>query len=176
MINYDEALELLMKYLKDDEETINHCILVSDFAYKISGEIKEKNNELDINPEKLKIAGLLHDIAKDVDIMHYFEGKKILEDLGLGEIGSIISKHMKSSEVAKAKNIEGDFIPRTIEEKILTYADLNFYKDNKVIPKQRLDQKVKSAQKKGKQIKIDLINKARERLLKLSEEVESYLK
>jgi putative nucleotidyltransferase with HDIG domain len=172
MISYEDALEFLKKNIKDDEETVNHCINVSQFSFKTAKTIKQKHPELDIDPEKLRIAGLLHDIAKDVDIMHYFEGKKKLQEAGLKEIGKIISKHMKASEVAEFKGIQGDFIPKTIEEKILAYADLNFYKANKVTPLERLDQKVKSATKKNKPHKVMLINKARPRLLDLAEEID----
>jgi HD superfamily phosphodiesterase len=146
---------------------------VSEFAYSVA--LKLKNKFHDINPNRVRIAALLHDIGKQNDSTHQFDGKKILEIENLVEIGEIISKHMEGHESAEANGIEGDFTPKTMEEKIVAYADLNFYPDKKLTPKERIDSKIQKAIDKGEHVKVEVMNKARPRLLKLAEEMEGYL-
>jgi putative nucleotidyltransferase with HDIG domain len=61
MISEEDALELMYKY-KLNSNIIKHCIGVSQIAYEISKKILDKNPNINIDLEKVKLAGLLHDI------------------------------------------------------------------------------------------------------------------
>ena len=90
---------------------------------------------------ELVIAGaLLHDIgrAKDHSIMHANVGADMAERLGLPEeLVSIIRKHIGAGiDEADAREMgmpEGDYIPRTLEEKIVAHAD-NMVSDSRIVP------------------------------------------
>jgi len=91
--------------------------------------------------KELIIAGaLLHDIgrAKDHTIMHANVGAEMAERLGMpDELVNIIRKHtgagLDEQDVKEMRLPRGDYIPRTIEEKIVAHAD-NLVSDNRVVP------------------------------------------
>jgi uncharacterized protein (TIGR00295 family) len=105
------------------EEVINHCKAVREVAVKIA-----KKAKADV---KLVEAGsLLHDIgrSKTHEITHAIEGVKIAKELGLPEvIINIIKKHigagLESDEAKRLGLPEKDYIPETLEEKIVCHAD-----------------------------------------------------
>jgi len=118
----DECLELLKK-TGCSENVIRHCKAVRDVALKIA-----KRTDADV---KLVEAGaLLHDIgrSKTHDIFHAIEGVKIAQKLGLPQsIINIIERHIGagiSKEEAKKLGLPPkDYIPKTLEEKIVCHAD-----------------------------------------------------
>jgi uncharacterized protein/tRNA (cytidine56-2'-O)-methyltransferase len=89
---------------------------------------------------ELIIAGaLLHDIgrSKDHTIMHANTGADMVEKLGLPkELADIIRKHIGAGlddlEALELGIPKGDYIPRTMEEKIVAHAD-NLVSDNRVV-------------------------------------------
>ena len=111
-----------------------HCCTVRAVAEEIASRIPEADMDL-------VIAGaLLHDIGRSVDhsIMHASIGAGISEDLGLPrEITEIIRKHtgagLDDVDVEELGLPSGDYMPRTIEEKIVAHAD-NMVSDNRVVP------------------------------------------
>lgn len=90
--------------------------------------------------EDLVVAGaLLHDIGRSVDqtILHASIGASIAEKLGLApELVTIIRKHtgagLDEQDVIEYGLPPGDYIPRTIEEKIVAHAD-NLVHDDRVV-------------------------------------------
>ena len=90
---------------------------------------------------ELVIAGaLLHDIGRSRDhtIMHANAGADMAERLGLPkELVNIIRKHIGAGvDAIDAREMglpDRDYIPRTIEERIVAHAD-NMVSDNKVVP------------------------------------------
>lgn len=88
----------------------------------------------------LVIAGaLLHDIgrANDHSISHAIEGAYMAEQMGLPkQIVEIIRKHtgagLDSQDIQEMHLPQGDYIPKTIEEKMVAHAD-NMVSDNKVV-------------------------------------------
>lgn len=118
----DECLELLKKTGCSDN-VVRHCKAVRDVALKIA-----KRTDADV---KLVEAGaLLHDIgrSKTHDIFHAIEGVKIAQKLGLPQsIINIIERHIGagiSGEEAKKLGLPPkDYIPKTLEEKIVCHAD-----------------------------------------------------
>ena len=88
----------------------------------------------------LVIAGaLLHDIGRSVDhsVMHAYIGSQIVLRKGLPyELAEIVRKHtgagLDALDVRDMGLPDGDYIPRTIEEKIVAHAD-NLVSDNRVV-------------------------------------------
>ena len=118
----DECIELLKK-AGCSEEVINHCKAVRDVAVKIA----EKTNA---NKDLVEAGALLHDIgrSKTHPIKHAVEGVKIGKKLGFpDEILKIIERHIGAglpADVAKKLGLpKKDFIPETLEEKIVCHAD-----------------------------------------------------
>ena len=120
--NPDECIEIL-KQSGCSEKVILHCKAVRDVAVKIA---KKANADV-----KLVEAGaLLHDIgrSKTHGILHATEGVKIAEKIGLPDsIIKIIERHIGAGIPAiDAKKLglpERDYIPLTLEEKIVCHAD-----------------------------------------------------
>jgi uncharacterized protein (TIGR00295 family) len=118
----DECLELLKKTGCSDN-VVRHCKAVRDVALKIA-----KRTDADV---KLVEAGaLLHDIgrSKTHDIFHAIEGVKIAQKLGLPQsIINIIERHIGAGiskvEAKKLGLPPKDYIPKTLEEKIVCHAD-----------------------------------------------------
>ncbi|MHC1566761.1 MAG: TIGR00295 family protein [Candidatus Syntropharchaeia archaeon] len=106
------------------EDIIEHSIVVADLALELS----EKNDEVD---RDLVLAGaLLHDIGrcKSHGIDHGVIGGEIARKLGFDErIARIIERHVGAgirAKEAKALGLpERDFVPETMEEKIVAHAD-----------------------------------------------------
>jgi uncharacterized protein (TIGR00295 family) len=117
-----ECLRLLRKAGCSDK-VIGHCKAVRDVAVRMA-----KKAHADV---KLVEAGaLLHDIgrSKTHGILHAVEGVKIAQKLGLPQsIINIIERHIGagiSKEDAKKLGLPPkDYIPETLEEKIVCHAD-----------------------------------------------------
>ena len=110
-----------------------HCCTVRAVAEEIASHIEGVDMDL-------VVAGaLLHDIGRSVDhsIMHAYLGSKIAERLGLpNEIVDIIRKHtgagLDQEDVEELGLPPGDYMPSTLEEKIVAHAD-NMVSDNRVV-------------------------------------------
>ena len=142
--NPEECIELLKK-TGCSESVIRHCMAVRDVAIRIA----EKTNA-DI---KLVEAGaLLHDIgrSKTHGILHVFEGAKIAREIDLPDsIINIIERHIGaglSAEEAKKLGLPAkDYIPITLEEKIVCHAD-SLVDNSK---KQNIEKEVERALREG---------------------------
>ncbi len=120
--SYDECIELL-KTNGCSKEVISHCLAVRNIAVKIA---KKAN----ANIELVEAGALLHDIgrSKTHGLKHIVEGSKIAKKLGLPEeLVLIIERHIGAGiplEEAKKLGLpKKDFIPKTLEEKIVCHAD-----------------------------------------------------
>ena len=118
----DKCIELL-KITGCSKEVINHCIAVRDVAVKIA-------NKADANIKLVEVGSLLHDIgrSKTHGLSHAIAGCEIAEKLGLSrDIISIIRNHIGAGITKKEARERGlppqDYIPHTIEEKIVAGAD-----------------------------------------------------
>jgi len=128
----DECLKLL-KQAGCKKEVISHCTAVRDVSLRIA----KKTNA---NIKLVEAGALLHDIgrSKTHGIKHAVQGAKIAKKLGLpNEIINIIEKHVGAGLSAKeAKKLglpEKDYIPETLEEKIVCHAD-NLVDNNGIRP------------------------------------------
>ncbi len=109
----EECLDILNKN-KTPSNVIEHCKTVCKFAEDIAEKLIKKG--VKVNKKLVVAAALLHDIERDKD-NHVTVGEKLLKSMGLSEVSEVTKKH-------SLYNIEKENIhPKTIEEKIVFYAD-----------------------------------------------------
>jgi len=159
-----QALQLLRKS-RCSPKVIRHCEAVAELAIETSKALKEKG--LDVDLDLVEIGALLHDIgrSKTHTVHHAVVGAEIAKSLGLPEsIISIIKRHVGGgitpSEAEKLGWPKDFYVPVTLEEKVVSYAD-KLIENSKRVP-------VKVAiEKLSKERKQD----AAERVRKLHEEI-----
>jgi len=139
MLDEAKALEILKQHVKETD-VIKHCITVNKVAMRVCNEIVSKNPELTPDVNLVYWGSILHDIgrSKTHGIKHGLEGCKILEELAQSElykderdtllkIAKICKFHIGAGLDEKdAKELglpEGSYMPMTLEEKIVAYAD-----------------------------------------------------
>jgi len=133
-----ECLTILSKN-NTPENVIKHSKAVCKAALEIADKLIEKGVE--VNRELVLAGALLHDIER-VKKEHVLEGAKKLEELGFKEVAEVVKKH--GCRYLK----KWEFNPRTIEEKIVFYADKITYEDERVTVEERLTRWNKDAIKK----------------------------
>ncbi|MFX1598925.1 MAG: HDIG domain-containing metalloprotein [Promethearchaeota archaeon] len=122
-----KALSILQQ-MNVARSVIRHSIAVCEKSLEIARIIKNKGRR--INLAILEAGALLHDIGrtKTNSILHGVVGGQILRRLGIcEEVVRIVETHVLGGiSPQEGKNLgfpEGDFRPRTVEEKICCYAD-----------------------------------------------------
>jgi len=113
------------------DRIVIHCCTVAAVAEEMLVKINADR--------RLVMAGsLLHDIGRSIDnsIMHALIGSEMIEDMGFPQdLVGIIRKHtgagLDEIDVIDVGLPPGDYMPRTIEEKIVAHAD-NLVSDNRV--------------------------------------------
>jgi uncharacterized protein len=110
------------------ENVLRHVEAVSALAVEIAEACKDKG--YNVNLELVEIGGLLHDIgrAKTHSVHHAVIGAEIARLLGLPELViSIIKRHVGGGITGKEARKLGwpkdVYVPLTLEEKIISYAD-----------------------------------------------------
>ncbi len=132
-MNEKEAISLLIK-AGCSSSVIDHCKTVAGYAKEIALKINwnavKKGIPADIDINAVVIGGLLHVIgrSKTHGIHHAIEGGAIAVENGLDEkLVRIIERHIGagiSKDEASGLGLpEKDYIPMTIEEKIVAHAD-----------------------------------------------------
>jgi uncharacterized protein (TIGR00295 family) len=118
----DECLAILREHACD-EEVIKHCIAVSTLAIKIARKCRARVS-------LVEAGALLHDLGRcrTHGMGHAVEGAKIASGLGLpAELVRIIERHIGAgitAEEAHALGLPGkEYVPQTLEEKIVAHAD-----------------------------------------------------
>jgi uncharacterized protein/tRNA (cytidine56-2'-O)-methyltransferase len=124
-----------LEYLIDagcKRRVIIHCCTVRAVADEMLAHI-------DADKDLVVAGALLHDIgrAKDHTIFHAYIGSQMVREYGLPEpLVEIVRKHtgagLDKEDVQEMGLPPGDYIPRTIEEKIVAHAD-NLVSDNRVV-------------------------------------------
>lgn len=127
--------------------TWRHSTVVWRFAYKIAGLAIKNGYQVDL--KFLKIACYSHDIGRmmsggaksskalELVIFHFYDGYHLMKKFGYSKLARVCIFHAGGSGLDKKTNqkygfIPRDFFPRTIEEKIIAYADSRAdYKESK---------------------------------------------
>lgn len=122
-----EALALLRKS-GCPPDVIRHCRAVARLAVTMTKRCRDKGMDVDL--DLVKIGALLHDIgrSKTHGVNHGVLGAGIAGSSGLPSgVIAIIQRHIGGGITAEeARSLgwpEGDYMPETIEEKIVAYAD-----------------------------------------------------
>lgn len=154
-----ECLRIL-RQVGCSKEVIDHCQAVRRVAVRIA-------KKAQANIRLVEAGALLHDIgrSKTHGIMHGVEGAKIAQELGLpNSIVRIIERHLGAGipkeEAALLGLPEKDYMPMTLEEKIVAHAD-NLIESDREHP---IEIEVQKALEKGHR-------KHAERLMKLHQEL-----
>jgi len=150
------------------KEVIEHCKRVSKEAVKIARKLKKQGIKVDLN--FVETASLLHDIGRSTThgIRHGLEGGRILEKYI--KYARVCRKHIGAGidkkEAKKMGLPAGDYIPRTLEEKIIAHAD-NTTEGSKVVP---IEKTIKAYEKKlGKN------HPATKRIVRLSKQIQKLI-
>jgi len=113
----------ILKDLNCPDHLINHSIAVCKKAVKLS-------SNFDVNIQLIKTGSLLHDIGRCMtnDINHAIVGAKMLKNLGFSdEVANIALRHIGASIPKNEAELLGlppkDYMPVTLEEKIVAHAD-----------------------------------------------------
>ena len=126
MITEQQALEILKRHL-NVESRIDHCVGVSNVAFDLACRIKKKNPLAKIDPEKIKIAGLLHDIGYSREGFHEVSGQGILINEGLGEIADITMHGIIYEQgFLRTGKYDKKYLPSSLENKIVALADMYY--------------------------------------------------
>jgi uncharacterized protein len=123
----EEAIRIL-KENGCSTNVVRHCKAVAELAVQIAEKCANKGAHIDI--ELVQIGALLHDIgrAKTHGVNHPIFGAEIARSLKLPEnLVRIIERHLGGGisvkEAHKFGWPERSYIPKTLEEKIVAYAD-----------------------------------------------------
>ena len=123
----EEALKLLSQS-GCSPRVIKHCKMVATIATEIAEACQKRGLNVDV--KLVRIGALLHDIGRSRthSVDHVIIGSEIAKSLGLPEpIISIIERHVgggiSADEAEKVGWPIKSYIPQTLEEKIVTYAD-----------------------------------------------------
>lgn len=164
----EQAIELLHKN-NCPPQVISHCIAVADLALETAGKLEAKG--LKINTQLIEAGALLHDLgrSKNHTVNHAVIGAQIAQSIGLPEpVINIIKRHVGAGLTAEEAQWLGwpkdVYIPQTLEEKIVSYAD-KLIDQSKRIP---IETEIERLQRENK-------NEAAERVRKLHEEITSLL-
>jgi len=110
------------------ENVVTHCEAVSELAVEIAEACRKKGYNVDV--QLVEIGALLHDIgrAKTHTVHHAVLGAEIARSLGLPQpLVSIIKRHVgggiTATEARKLGWPRDIYVPLTLEDKIVSYAD-----------------------------------------------------
>ncbi len=126
-ITPEEALKI-MRDAGCPKEVMAHVAAVRELAMRIAKKAQENGHKVDKN--LVELGSILHDIgrSKTHGIDHAVEGAKVARRLGLpDEIVNIIERHVGAGipkeDAVKIGLPPKDYIPLTLEEKIVAHAD-----------------------------------------------------
>jgi uncharacterized protein len=124
---WEQATQLLLDN-QCSEKVIMHCQAVAKLAGQIAHELSQKG--FDVNIELVEAGALLHDLgrSKTHTVEHAIAGVQLAQQLGLPqEVINIIKRHVGAGISQEEADCLGwpkdNYIPQTLEEKIVGYAD-----------------------------------------------------
>lgn len=126
-ISRDEALEIMGR-AGCPEDVIKHVLAVREVAMRMAA--AAKRNRYDVDQKLVEAGAILHDIGRSRThgINHAVVGAQIARELELPQdIVNIIERHIGAGipkeDAAKNGLPAKDYIPLTLEEKIVAHAD-----------------------------------------------------
>ena len=126
MLTRKESMSLLADYGQETGWTM-HCYAVAEAAAKV-GDVIAKSRPIDCS--FLWSAALLHDIGRYIThdpLLHGVEGYKILSMLGYEKEAYVCASHilfgLNAADSSQLGLPSSDFVPRTIEEKLMPLVD-----------------------------------------------------
>lgn len=126
MTEREEAINALRE-AGCSKRVLQHCLVVERTALRLAKKIASRGHNLDLH--LVSLGAILHDIgrARTHGIRHGVEGAEILRKLGLGRFTRFAECHIGAGIPAGEAERLGlpvrDFIPKTVEEKVVAYAD-----------------------------------------------------
>ena len=149
---------------------VNHCQAVARLALETAEILNKKGLKVDL--ELVEIGALLHDIGRSMThtVDHAIKGAEIAKKSGLPkQVVSIIKRHVGGgimANEAKALGWPTDdlYVPLTLEEKVVSYADKLIEKGKRVSVELAIDQLYRESKPE-----------AAERVRKLHEEITALL-
>ncbi len=125
--NREQAIKLLTEN-NCPPQVISHCEAVTVLALELAGKLKAKGVEIDLG--LVEAGALLHDIgrAKTHGVDHGLIGAQIAQEIGLPKsVIDIIKRHVGAGitdeEAEWLEWPQDNYMPTTIEEKVVCYAD-----------------------------------------------------
>jgi len=132
----EEALALL-KEAGCSPDVIAHSLTVTKIALRLARKLKSRGFNIDLG--LVEAGALLHDLgrSKTHDVRHGYLGGEIARSIGLPKpLINIIERHVgggiTAEEAEKLGMPKRDFTPKSLEEKIVTYADKLVARDKSV--------------------------------------------
>ncbi len=122
---WDKAFFLLRSYCPKD--VVDHSMAVSRNSLLIAKEIGGRGHKVDL--EFIEVAALLHDIGRSRThgIRHGIEGSRILKKENLGQFSRVCETHIgggiTEDEAVEVGLPKKNYLPETLEEKIIAHAD-----------------------------------------------------
>ncbi len=123
----EEALKLHRKH-GSNERILEHCRTVAKVSKVLASGMRGKGKPVD--EESVVAAALLHDIGRNRShtVSHGVEGALLLKEEGVDEVVvEIVRRHVgagiSASEAKKLGLPDFDYLPKTLEEVIVCFAD-----------------------------------------------------
>jgi uncharacterized protein len=164
----EQALEILRKN-RCSEKVIRHCKSVAKLSVNLATACQEKG--LNVNLDLVEIGALLHDVGrgKTHTVHHAIVGASIAKEAGLPEsVVSIIKRHVgggiTSSEAEELGWPKDNYMPQTLEEKIVCYADKLIGASERIPIQTTIDQLVKE-QRTGAAMRVGKLHEEITRII-----------
>jgi uncharacterized protein len=145
------------------ESVIEHCKAVAAAATEMAKACRERGLEVDL--ELVEIGALLHDIgrARTHSVHHARAGVEIAKSLNLPEaVVSIIDRHVGGGitvdEAARIGWEPKSYVPQTLEERLVSYADLTVARSRRI----PFDKTIERFSKELPPVSIDAMRKLHE--------------
>ncbi|GAB4319563.1 MAG: TIGR00295 family protein [Promethearchaeota archaeon] len=165
----------LMRGLGIPKHIMVHTSAVAKYAVGLARKLYEVSVDLRV----VEIGGILHDIGrcKTHDLSHAMVGGEILRNLGFDpRLARVAETHLlggitkrEAIQAGLPERFHADYLPTTLEEKLVCLADKHFAGRHKVSLEQRF------AKWFAKWGRTDLLLAAYERVKELDEEIAGYL-
>jgi len=167
MITQKQALDLLYKHGLS-QKRVTHSMGVASFAFDLASKIKQNHPDLPVNPEKVRLAALLHDIGRSQPGDHELNTIAILKSEGLKDLAEI-TIHGSIYEIMLLRGTDDPSLkPRLLENKIVAYSDARF-RDHVVTMQERwaeIEQR-----RSGEKEKIESLHMAKSRFIEMEKEL-----